>query len=125
MKSSDSSATFSRPHNDCAIQTQTVRVSVTTDDYEIEGFIHVKPGGYQSRVSDLLNVKDLHFIPMTQVTYQSLRHPDEPPRTSDTLIVRLDTIKMVIPQNCLDKVVKEPGEQKLSEEPKKTENWQS
>ena len=125
MKSSDSSATFSRPHNDCAIQTQTVRVSVTTDDYEIEGFIHVKPGGYQSRVSDLLNVKELHFIPLTQVTYHSLRRPDEPPRTSDTLIVRLDTIKMVVPENGLDEVVEEPEGRKLSEVPKKMENWQS
>lgn len=57
MKSSDGSATFGHPHNDPTVQTQAIRVMVTTDDYEIEGFIHVKPGGYQSRVSDLLNVK--------------------------------------------------------------------
>lgn len=49
-----------------------------------------------------------------QVAYHSLRRPDEPPRTSDTLIVRLDTIKMVVPQNSLDKVVEGPD----------GENWQ-
>ncbi|MEK6536030.1 MAG: hypothetical protein AABZ63_00905 [Actinomycetota bacterium] len=97
MKSSDGSDQFSHPHNDRTIQTEVIGVTITTDDYEIEGFIHIKPGGYQSRVSDLLNVKELHFIPLTQVTYHSLRRPDEPPRTSDTLIVRLDTIKMVVP----------------------------
>jgi len=62
---------------------------------------------------------------LTQVTHHSLRRPDEPPRTSDTLIVRLDTIKMVVPQNSLDKVVEELGGQKLSEVAKKMENWQS
>jgi len=60
-----------------------------------------------------------------QVAYHSLRRPDEPPRTSDTLIVRLDTIKMIVPQNSLDKVVEELGGQKLSEVAKKMENWQS
>lgn len=62
---------------------------------------------------------------MTQVTHHSLRRPDEPPRTSDTLIVRFDTIKMVVPQNGLDQVVEEPEEQKLAEVTKKMENWRS
>lgn len=124
MKSSDSSSTFSHPHNDRTVQTQAIRVTVITDDYEIEGFIHIKPGGYQSRVSDMLNIKELHFIPLTHVTYKSLQHPDEPPRTSDALIVRLDTIKMVVPQNVPNGIAEEPEGQILSELPKRTENWQ-
>lgn len=81
------------------IKTQPTKVLITTDDYEIQGLVHIKPGGYQSRVSDLLNARDLHFIPITQATYRSLRHPGEAPRQARTVIVRLDTIKMVVPED--------------------------
>lgn len=85
--------------NKTKIQTQAIRVIITTDDYDIEGFMHIKPGGYQSRVSDLLNAKELHFVPITNATCQSLRFPDTPPRKLPTVIVKLDTIKMVVPLN--------------------------
>ncbi len=80
-----------------SIQTKPIKVLITTEDYEIEGFMHIKPGGYQSRISDLLNMKELHYIPVTQATFRKLRHPDEPPRHADTLILKLDTVKMVVP----------------------------
>jgi hypothetical protein len=80
------------------IQTDAVRVVVTTDDYEIDGYMHVKPGGYLSRISDLLNSRDLHFVPITQATYRNL-HSDDQPCRAGTLILRLDTIKMVVPQD--------------------------
>ena len=48
------------------ITTQAIKVMITTDVYEIEGFLHIKPGGYQSRVSDLLNAKGLQYIPITR-----------------------------------------------------------
>ena len=81
------------------IQTQAIKVMITTDDFEIEGFMHIKPGGYQSRVSDLLNAKGQQYVPLTQVTYRNLHHPGEQPRTAETMILRIDTIKMVIPQS--------------------------
>lgn len=84
---------------DRRIRTQPMKVLITTDDYEIRGLIHIKPGGYQGRVSDLLNAKDLQYIPVTQATYRSLRDPALPPQKAWTLILRLDTIKMVIPQD--------------------------
>jgi hypothetical protein len=86
------------------IQTQPMKVLVTTDDYEIRGLMHIKPGGYQSRISDLLNVRDLHYIAITQATYRSLKRPDEPTRKAWTLIVRLDSIKMVVPEDGQDNV---------------------
>jgi hypothetical protein len=79
------------------IQTKPIKVMVTTDDYEIQGYMHIKPGGYQSRISDLLNVKELHYVPITDATFRKLRQPDEPPRKAQTLILKLDTIKMVVP----------------------------
>lgn len=79
------------------IQTKPIKVLITTDDYEIEGYLHIKPGGYQSRISDLLNMKELHYVPVTQAVFRKLRHPDEPPRQADTLILKLETVKMVVP----------------------------
>ncbi|GBE57650.1 hypothetical protein BMS3Abin01_00571 [bacterium BMS3Abin01] len=84
------------------IKTKPIKVLVTTDDYEIEGFMHIKPGGYQSRVSDLLNAKELHYVPITHAVFRKLRHPDEPSRKTATLILRLDTIKMVVPLDAGD-----------------------
>ncbi len=89
------------------IPTQAIKVMITTDDYEIDGFMHIKPGGYQSRISDLLNLKGLHYVPITHATYRSLRNPNEEKRTADTLIIKLDTIKMVVPENGQDHQVPE------------------
>ncbi|MDO8735762.1 MAG: hypothetical protein Q7K29_01595 [Thermoleophilia bacterium] len=86
------------------LETKPIRVLMTTDDYEIDGYMHIKPGGYQSRVSDILNVKGLHYIPLTNATYRNIRHPDEPVRKVATLIIRMDTIKMVAPQNGAEAV---------------------
>ncbi len=86
------------------IRTKPMKVTVVTDDYEIHGLMHIKPGGYQSRVSDLLNARDLQFVPITQATYRNLRHPEEPARKAWTLIIRLDYIKMVVPEDGEDSV---------------------
>lgn len=79
------------------IQTDAIRVIITTDDDIIEGFLHIKPGGYQSRVSDLLNAKELRFVPITNATCQSLVLPDSPPRKLATVIIKVESIKMVVP----------------------------
>jgi len=79
------------------IGTQPIRVVVTTDEYEIEGFIHIKPGGYQSRVSDLLNVHDLQYLPVTDATIRTLTQQHKAPRKVDTVILRLADVKMVVP----------------------------
>ncbi len=79
------------------VPTRAVRVLITTDDYEIEGDMHIKPGGYQSRISDLLNARDLHYLPVTSVVFRRRGAESEPPRRADTVILRRDTIKMVVP----------------------------
>lgn len=81
------------------IETKTIRVLITTDDYEIDAFLHIKPGGYQSRVSDILNAKGQQYLPLTNATYRNIRNPGDPVRKVETLIIRVDTIKMVAPQN--------------------------
>lgn len=89
------------------IETKPIRVLITTDDYEIDGYLHIKPGGYQSRVSDILNAKGLQYLPLTNATYRSLRNPDELVRKVETLIIRIDTIKMVAPQNGAEFIAKD------------------
>ena len=79
------------------IPTNAIRVIITTDDDIIDGYLHIKPGGYQSRVSDLLNAKELRFVPITDATCQSLALPDSPPRQLSTVIIKVDTIRMVVP----------------------------
>lgn len=70
---------------------------ITTDDYEIQGYLHIKVGGYQSRLSDLLNAKDAKFIPITDAVYLQTHNPDGQPQHADTMIVRIDSIKAVVP----------------------------
>lgn len=79
------------------METRAIKVLVITDDYEIHGCMHIKPGGYQARVSDLLNHKEVRYIPITDATFKSLDQTDEAVQTAETLIVRVDTIKMVAP----------------------------
>lgn len=81
------------------METQAIKVLVITDDYEIHGKMHVKPGGYQARVSDLLNHKEVRYIPITDATFKSLDQTDEAAQVAETLIVRVDTIKMVAPES--------------------------
>lgn len=78
-----------------------MKVTLITEDYEIEGFMHVRPGGYQARISDLLNIKELHYVPITDATYRKLSKPDAPVQKAQTLIIRLDTIKMVVPEDAV------------------------
>lgn len=86
-----------RPATGAKVETRPIQVLITTDDYEIEGHMHIKPGGYQSRISDLLNLKELHYIPVTDAVLHKLRSPDEQPRQAKTVIIKLDCIKMVVP----------------------------
>lgn len=85
------------------IPTKPVKVSITTDDYEIQGYLHIKVGDYHSRLSDLLNTKDAKFIPVTDAVYLSVNAPDAEPAHADTMIVRIDSIKSVVPDTEAEK----------------------
>jgi|SRR5665811_2286275 len=89
------------------IETEPIRVLITTDDYEIDGFMHIKPGGYQSRISDILNSKGIQYLAVTNAKYYDRRKPDELAHKVETLIIRMDTIKMVAPQNGAELIGKD------------------
>lgn len=51
------------------IPTEKVLVKIFTSDFEIEGYAHVKPGGYATRLVDLLNLGKLIYLPITEAKY--------------------------------------------------------
>jgi hypothetical protein len=54
-----------------------------------EGNAHKHVGGYQTRISDILNRDHNSFIALTDVTYQG---PHAPPTRTDTFLVHVDDI---------------------------------
>jgi hypothetical protein len=97
------------------IETKAIRVLITTEDHEIDGYLHIKPGGYQSRVSDILNVKGQEYLPLTNATYRNVRNPDELVRKVETLIIRRDTIRMVAPMNGSELLSANPAGEAIAE----------
>lgn len=82
---------------DARAKTQPVRAKLITDEYEIEGNVHIKPGVYRGRVSDILNAPEVEFIPVTQATCTSRGSTDSKPVETDCTIVQVRTIRMVFP----------------------------
>ncbi len=82
---------------DVRAKTQPVRAKLITDEYEIEGNVHIKPGVYRGRVSDILNAPEVEFIPVTQATCTSRGATDSEPVETDCTIVQVRTIRMVFP----------------------------
>lgn len=82
---------------DARAKTQPVRAKLITDEYEIEGNVHIKPGVYRGRVSDILNAPEVEFIPVTQATCTSRSSAESKPVETDCTIVQVRTIRMVFP----------------------------
>jgi len=76
---------------------QPVRARILTDEYEIEGNVHLKPGTRLGRVSDILNAPEAEFIPVTQASCTSRGSADSTPVETDCTIVQVRTIRMVFP----------------------------
>jgi len=79
------------------VKTLPIRAKILTDEYEIEGNVHLKPGLYRGRVSDILNAPEVEFIPVTQARCTSRASEDSIPVETDCTIVQVKTIKMVFP----------------------------
>jgi hypothetical protein len=77
------------------IKTERVQVLIFTEDFEIEGNAHVKPGGYNGRVIDILNQSRSSFIPITEARFR--RRTGSSPKliTSDCLIVQIEKIEVI------------------------------
>ncbi|MHB0914156.1 MAG: DUF6812 domain-containing protein [Thermoleophilia bacterium] len=82
---------------DPKVATTPIRVMVSTREYEIQGDLHILAGGYQSRISDLMNRRDSKFIPITDAIFLSIWDANGEPRHAETVLVKVDCIEMIIP----------------------------
>lgn len=57
-----------------------------------EGDAHVKSGAYRQRISDLLNLQSVPFLPLTDVEY---RAPGQSPTRTEVFLVRIPDIVAV------------------------------
>lgn len=78
-------------------RTQPVRAKILTDQYEIEGNVHMKLDELHGRVSQILDAPDIDFIPVTQATCTSRKADGSKPVQTDCTIVQVKTIRMVFP----------------------------
>lgn len=100
---------------DPKVPTYPIKVLVSTREYEIQGYLHIMAGGYQSRISDLLNKRDSKFIPITDAIFMSVRDPHGEPRQAEVVLVKVDCIEMIVPdareeQQAADKAKEEQGD---------------
>lgn len=79
------------------VKTLPVRARILTDEYDIEGNVHLKEGHYRGRVSDILNAPEIEFIPVTDAKCTSRESADAETVEADCTIVQVSTIKMVFP----------------------------
>ncbi|MFP5308417.1 MAG: hypothetical protein ACLGIR_02435 [Actinomycetes bacterium] len=75
------------------VRTRPVRVRLfARNGAAIEGLAHIKPGAYQQRMSDVLNLGQARYIAITDVSYAL---PGKVAVETDCLLVAVDDIVMV------------------------------
>lgn len=84
------------------IKTNPVRVKLYTDEYVVSGLVHTKPGGYRERVSDIVNDPALRFLILTDATFRPADDERAPARKCESLIVRIEDVKLLIPFEGLE-----------------------
>lgn len=89
------------------VRTHPVRVRVyARNGATIQGLAHIKPGAYQRRVSDVLNLGQVKYIAVTEARYAL---PATQEVQTDCLLVNVDDIVMV------DVAPPRPGDENKSE----------
>ena len=78
-------------------ETLPVRARILTDEYDIEGNVHLKKGPYRGRVSDILNAPEIEFIPVTNAKCTSRDSAHAETMEAECTIVQVSSIKMVFP----------------------------
>jgi hypothetical protein len=75
------------------VKTHPVRVRVyARNGATIQGLAHIKPGAYQRRVSDVLNLGQVRYIAVTDVEYHL---PSQEATRTECVLVNVDDIVMV------------------------------
>ncbi len=89
------------------VRTHPVRVRVfARNGAVITGLAHIKPGAYQRRVSDVLNMGQVRYVAVTDASYAM---PGKDTTLTDCVLVNVDDIVMV------DVAPPQPGDEDASE----------
>ena len=79
------------------LNTEKIRVSIETGGCTIVGTIHTHAISYRSRLSDLLNQKEVTFLSVTDAAVYRLDNMEEPAYSTPYLAVNLGIIETVRP----------------------------
>ncbi len=91
------------------VRTHNVRVRVFLRSGAIvSGTAHIQPGGYQKRLSDVLNLGQVRYIAVTGASYES---GPGPVTTTDCVLVNVQDISMIdaAPLDANSEVTWEPN----------------
>lgn len=77
------------------VRTEIVQVRIFTAEFEIEGGAHTKPGGYSSRVSDILNLSRVSFLPITEARYRQRSEKPGDFVEAGCVIVKIENIELL------------------------------
>lgn len=83
------------PNEHLRVPTEKVLVRILTANLEIEGYAHIRTGGYRSRLVDLLNSANINFIPITEAKYRVRKEEPTEFIDSDCVIVNTQDIEVV------------------------------
>lgn len=76
-------------------KTERVSVRVFTTSFEILGNVHIKIGGYLDRISDVLNLGKVKYIPITETRYRPRTADDGEFIQTPCLIVNIGNIELI------------------------------
>ena len=79
------------------VRTEKIRVSIETCSCTIVGTLHTPAISYRSRLSDLLNQKEITFLSVTDAAVYRIDDMEEPAYATPYLAVNLSSIEMVRP----------------------------
>jgi hypothetical protein len=85
------------PNNAQKMKTEKIRVSIETASCTIVGTVHTPAMSYRSRLSDLLNQKEVTFLSVTDAAVYRLDDMEEPAYSTPYLAVNLNSIEVVRP----------------------------
>jgi len=77
------------------VKTEPIPVRIFTAGFELEGKAHARPGGYTGRVTDILNMSKISFLPITDVRYRSRAADVDEVYESDCVVVRVENIEVL------------------------------
>jgi hypothetical protein len=79
------------------LKSEEIKVSIETHTCTVVGTVHMPASAYRSRLSDLLNQKNIAFLSVTEASVYKGGKMDEPAYRTQYLAVNLKNIEVIHP----------------------------